>query len=203
VCPVRPRHVVTSCEDGGTRVRSSVIVLYRSRYGATGRYARWIGESTGADVAEAGSFDPLGLVRYDTVLIGSSAYFGRLRCRGFLKRNWHILKEKRTVVFGVTGIRPDDPRQADMLRRSFPRYIRDSITYRPLRGAFSYRELRTVDKVLMSGPRIRLQVRWWLTRDGEAKEMLERFLSPMDWTSRNAADALCRSLGIHKERDGG
>jgi hypothetical protein len=130
--------------------------------------------------------------------LGSSAYFGGLRCKGFLKGNWSVLKEKRTIVFGVTGVPPDDPRQKQILKRSFPEYILTSITYFPFRGAFNYKKLSWFDKIIMSGPRIRFQIRWWLTREKRARDLLHRFCSPMDWTSKSAADAMCRSLELKR-----
>jgi menaquinone-dependent protoporphyrinogen IX oxidase len=187
-----------SCFDGKDAglMSSSIIVLYLTKYGSTKRYAEWIAEETGADIRAIPEFDASHLLKYEIVILGSSAYFGRLRCRKFLKKNWHILKEKRTAVFGVTGIPPDDPRQNLIFSRSFPAHIRKAIGYYPLRGAFYYPGLTFVDKLFMSGPRIRFQIRWWLTRDKRVKDLLNRFYSPLDWTSKSSARAMCVSMGL-------
>ncbi len=174
----------------------SVVILYDSKYGATKRYALWIAKRTGGHIAEIAAFDISLLGTYDTVLVGSPVYFGKLRSRRFVRSNWSILKDKKIAVFGVTGIPPDDSRQSDIVRRSFPRRIRNSVIYYPLRGAFNYSGLTFWDKIIMSGPRVRLQVRWWMTRDTRVKEMLNRFSTPIDWTNEAAVDAMCLSLGI-------
>jgi menaquinone-dependent protoporphyrinogen IX oxidase len=176
--------------------RQSILILYDSKYGATKRYASWVAKRTGGLMAETGSFDISLLGAYDVVLVGSPVYFGRLWGRRFIKQNWAVLKDRKTVVFGVTGIPSDDPRQKDILGRSFPRSIRDDLAYYPLRGAFNYSGLKFWDKVIMSGPRVRLQIRWWLTRDRTVKEMLNRFKTPIDWATEAAIDAMCLSLGM-------
>jgi menaquinone-dependent protoporphyrinogen IX oxidase len=173
---------------------SRIIILYKTKYGSTRRYAQWIAEITGGDLYDLSLFDPNRLAQYETVLIGSSAYFGKMRCSAFLMKNWEILKNKKIIVFGVTGISPNDPRQRDIAKRSFPKRFRSSITYYPLRGAFNYKGLKCLDKLLMSGPKIRFQLRWMLLRDKKAKELLKKFETPMDWTSREATKALCSSI---------
>jgi menaquinone-dependent protoporphyrinogen oxidase len=187
---------VVNDEDGLYNSSNRILVLYKTKYGSTKLYAEWIADELGSDLCEMTSFDPSLLDEYDTVLLGSPAYLGGLRCRGFLKRHWTVLRKKRIIVFGVTGVPPEDPRQEKMLTRSFPEYIRKSITYFPLRGAFNYRQLGWFDKIVMSGPRVRFQLRWWLTRDRKARERLHRFCSPMDWTNKGAAASMCQSMGL-------
>jgi menaquinone-dependent protoporphyrinogen IX oxidase len=173
-----------------------ILVLYKTKYGSTKLYAEWLAEELGIGLCEMTAFDPSLLGEYDTVLLASPAYLGGLRCKDFLKSNWAVLEKKRIIVLGVTGVPPEDPRQLQILKRSFPEYIRNSIIYFPLRGAFNYRQLNWFDKIIMSGPRVRFQIRWWLTRDRKARERLHRFCSPMDWTNRGAVTSICQSMGL-------
>jgi menaquinone-dependent protoporphyrinogen IX oxidase len=182
--------------DPDRNCSNRILVLYKTKYGSTKLYAGWIADELGSDLCEMTSFDPCLLGQYDTVLLGSPAYLGGLRCRGFLKRHWAVLRKKRIIVFGVTGVPPEDPRQQQIVKRSFPEYIRNYITYFPLRGAFNYSQLGWFDKIIMSGPIVRFQLRWWLARDRKARERLHRFCSPMDWTNKSAAASMCQSMGL-------
>ncbi|HVN98120.1 MAG TPA: flavodoxin domain-containing protein [Syntrophorhabdaceae bacterium] len=159
-----------------------IVVLYGTKYGSTKRYAQWIAEEVGADIFEISAFDPPFLKHYSTVLFGSPVYMGRIKHISFVKRNWKILCEKKLAIFAVTGVPSNDPRQDKVFRASLPVDIRKKVTYYPLRGAFNYGKLSYIDKILMSGPRIRLQIDWWLKKDEKAREMLARFFSPLDWT---------------------
>jgi menaquinone-dependent protoporphyrinogen IX oxidase len=165
-----------------------VVVLYGTKYGSTKRYAEWIAEEINADIFEVFKFDQSLLNEYAVVVFGSPVYMGRIKYTRFIKRNWETLTTKKVVIFSVTGITPDDPRQEKVFRTSLPVEMRKKITYCPLRGAFNYRKLSCIDKMLMSGPRIRFQINCWLKKDEKARAMLARFFSPQDWTDKTAIE---------------
>ncbi|HEX2964564.1 MAG TPA: flavodoxin domain-containing protein, partial [Syntrophorhabdaceae bacterium] len=121
---------------------------------------------------------------------GTPIYMGRLKHRSFLKCNWDILSTKRLVVFGVSGLTSADPRQYKAFQASLPLHIRKKVTYYPLRGAFNYLKLDCIDKIFMSGPRIRFQINYWIKRNKEAREALSRFFSPHDWTDKSTTDPI-------------
>ncbi|OPY00775.1 MAG: flavodoxin [Syntrophorhabdus sp. PtaB.Bin047] len=161
-------------------------MLYGSKYGSTKRYAAWITEQTGADLFDLSEFDPSRLEDYPVILLGSPVYFGRIRHIGFIKRHWKVLERKKVAVFYVTGIPTDDVRQERIVRKGLPDRIRERVAYYPLRGAFDYRRLHCIDKLLMSWPRVRLYAKWRIRRDPAARQLLDRFLSLQDWTTEEA-----------------
>jgi menaquinone-dependent protoporphyrinogen IX oxidase len=167
-----------------------IIVLYGTKYGSTKRYAEWIAEKTDAEICELSAFDQSLLQEYAVVLFGSPVYMGKIKYRSFVKRNWRALSSKKVIIFGVTGIPPDDPRQKRVLQTSLPSKMREKITYYPLRGAFNYKELSFTDKLLMSGPQIRLRAECCIKKSNRAKELLARFYSPLDWTDKAAIEPI-------------
>ena len=50
------------------------IVIYKSKYGSTKKYAEWISERTGFDCVEAGKVNAKRLADYDTVIFGGGIY---------------------------------------------------------------------------------------------------------------------------------
>gem|GEM_PF-173896 len=179
-----------------------VVVLYWTKYGSTRRYAQWIADRTHADLFDVSTFDKSLLAEYAVVLFGSPVFLGRLRYIRFVKRNWGILSTKRVIIFGVSGIPPDDPRQEKMFQTSLPDEIRSKVTCFPLRGAFHYGELSLLDKMLMSGPRIRLQIEVWTKRNQEARERMARFFSLLDWTSEAAIEPIVATIDRISENGG-
>lgn len=77
-------------------------VLYRSKYGSTGQYAKWLSESLQVkliDVKEARSTD---LIPLDYLVFCSPFYYGKLLISGFIKKNRSMFKDKRVYLL-VTG----------------------------------------------------------------------------------------------------
>jgi menaquinone-dependent protoporphyrinogen IX oxidase len=167
-----------------------ILVLYVTKYGSTKRYAEWIAEKTHADIFEVSKFNRSLLNNYTTVLFGSPVYMGRIKNIHFVKRNWKILRTKKVGIFSVTGVPSDDLRQQKVFRASLSVEIRKKVMYCPLRGAFNYKLLHFIDKMLMSGPRIRFQIAYWMKRSEKTKEMLARFYSPRDWTNKAAIEPI-------------
>ena len=89
---------------------SRILVLYHSRYGATERYARWIAEETGAELADARKkkYKYKDLLAYDTIVYGGGIYSGGIRGVDLITGHWADgLNQKNLIVFGV-GIAVDN-----------------------------------------------------------------------------------------------
>lgn len=173
-----------------TKTTEKTVVLYRTKYGSTKRYAAWIAKRTNADIYDLAEFDVSRLEEYSVVLFGSPVYFGKIKYIGFIKRHWNILEKKKTVVFYVTGITADDVRHKSIVQKGLPDEIRKRIDYYPLRGVFDYARLNLFDKLVMSWPRIRLTFKRLIKKDMEAKELLNRFYSPQDWTDEKSVEPI-------------
>jgi menaquinone-dependent protoporphyrinogen IX oxidase len=166
----------------------NVVVLYRSKYGSTKRYASWIAENTKADMFDLSVFDSSRLEEYSVILFGSSVYFGKIKHVNFIKYHWQILSKKRTALFYVSGIPSHDPRQKRIMQKSLPDEIQKGIACYPLRGAFDYKGLDFLDKLVMSWPKIMLQAKWLIKKDSNIKQSLNRFCCPQDWTRMDAIE---------------
>ena len=54
----------------------NIAVIYKSKYGTTKQYAKWIAEELGASLFEASSINPSQLMTYDVVVYGGGLYAG-------------------------------------------------------------------------------------------------------------------------------
>ena len=72
----------------------NAIIIYQGKYGATKQYAIWLGEDLELRVQAAKIINGEQLARYDTLLIGSSIYIGKLQARKWLRG-----------IFSLSGIR--------------------------------------------------------------------------------------------------
>ncbi len=110
----------------------NAVVIYRSKYGSTKRYAEWIAEELNADIFAVSEFDVSKLENYSIVLFGSSVHIGKVKGITFIKNNWPILSKKKVVVFASTGSPKIEPKQQQVVVASLPPELCQLVKYFPL-----------------------------------------------------------------------
>lgn len=88
----------------------SKIVIYKSRYGSTKAYAKWIAEELGCEAVEAKAVKADDLERYDTIVYGGGLYAEIINGVSLITKNLDKLSGKKIAVFS-TGITPLDCRE--------------------------------------------------------------------------------------------
>ena len=88
----------------------SKIVIYKSRYGSTKAYAKWIAEELGCEAVEAKTVKAEDLERYDTIVYGGGLYAEIINGVSLITKNLDKLSDKKIAVFS-TGITPLDCRE--------------------------------------------------------------------------------------------
>ena len=88
----------------------SKIVIYKSRYGSTKAYAKWIAEELGCEAVEAKAVKADDLERYDTIVYGGGLYAEIINGVSLITKNLDKLSDKKIAVFS-TGITPLDCRE--------------------------------------------------------------------------------------------
>ena len=88
----------------------SKIVIYKSRYGSTKAYAKWIAEELGCEAVEAKTVKADDLERYDTIVYGGGLYAEIINGVSLITKNLDKLSGKKIAVFS-TGITPLDCRE--------------------------------------------------------------------------------------------
>ena len=63
------------------------IIVYKSKYGATKKYADWIAERTGFTCVRLEDTDVKKLLKYDVIIFGGGIYASGIACLPFLKKN--------------------------------------------------------------------------------------------------------------------
>ena len=65
----------------------SGIIIYKSKYGSTRKYAEWLKEATGFVMAEAGKIKIGEVAKYDTIIYGGGIFAGGITGISFIKKN--------------------------------------------------------------------------------------------------------------------
>ncbi len=126
----------------------SAVVLFRSRYGATERCARWLAEALGATCIDLAHCPEPDLAPYQTICYGSPLRMGHVLAAPDLRRHWPRLEGKRVLLFTCSASPPGHPSVVSAFRRSLPAHIRESLVFVPLRGRFHRASLRPWDRFL-------------------------------------------------------
>ena len=87
----------------------STIVIYKTKYGATKKYAEWIAEELGCDMVDAKDIKIDDILKYDTIIYGGGLYAEIINGVHMLTKNMDKLKDKKIAVF-TTGLTPTDCR---------------------------------------------------------------------------------------------
>ncbi len=86
------------------------IVVYKSKYGSTKNYAKWIADELGFDISDAKKVSLNDLLQYDAIVYGGGLYAEVINGVHLITKNIDALHGKKIAVFS-TGITPLDCRE--------------------------------------------------------------------------------------------
>lgn len=123
------------------------LIIYKTKYGSTEKYAKWLGEELGFDVLPVKKVK--GVAGYDTVILGSNVRMGKAGITGWINRNWSKLQDKKLAYFTSSGALPADPLLQKYFEAGFSENVRQRMPYFPLNGRLIFSELNWLDGHLM------------------------------------------------------
>lgn len=124
-----------------------LLILYKTKYGSTEQYAKWIAEEVDADISDIESFNINSLDNYEAIIIGSPTYMGQIQMKDFLEQNWEVLKNKNIYLFNVGMFpweHPDSKKSFEMI----PEHIRDKIGFSKIPGKLDTSKLSLSEKLI-------------------------------------------------------
>lgn len=156
------------------------IVVYKSKYGYTKKYAQWLAESLGCDIKENASLADV--AGYDTIIYGGGIYAGRINGVKLITKNLGKLAGKKLALFAVGANvgRPDEIKE--FWEKALDKTVREQVPYFYLRGGFDYGRLGSVDRFMMDMMKKMLLKKDTLTED--EKGLLAVYETPADFTDR-------------------
>jgi menaquinone-dependent protoporphyrinogen IX oxidase len=127
-----------------------VLIVYKSKYGSTRQYAEWIHKQIPSDLVDAEKGDKAEFSHYDVIVFGGYVRMGRIVIAPLIVEAWNAIKEKKVVLFLVSGTPPQHPNIQKIFNKSLPDEIRKEIKYFSLSGRIVSRDLSFFDKLLMA-----------------------------------------------------
>lgn len=170
----------------------SGIIVYKSKYGATKKYAEWISEETGFKVKEASEVSKLDFAKYDTIIFGSGIYMSKLSIAYLIEKNYEFLSDKNLIVFGVGSCPFDEENIKTIVSSSFDKF--KNIPFFYCRGIIHVNNMNLMDKILCK------MLQKVLTKKSlEERTLLEDTIATSgvdlnDWTDKKYIDPILNKI---------
>ena len=136
------------------------IVLYKTKYGSTRTYAKWIAEELNCEYKDVAEVKVDDLLKYDNIILGGGLYANSIAGANLITKNYNKLKNKN-LVFYTTGITPLDCRDYYdrlVIEKTFPEEMRNNVKVFNFLGkmlieelSFAHRNALKYLKKLMQG----------------------------------------------------
>jgi len=149
-CQAGSNHPSVIKDTRNTAKNNKVLVAYQSKYGSTKQYAEWIQQGTGGDLVSIEDGDTPDFAGYDVLIVGGYVRTGKIVIAPFIKNHWGGMKGKEVILFTTSSTPPRHPRIKSIYEKSLPEEIRKGITYFPLAGRISGKDLTFWDDFLIA-----------------------------------------------------
>lgn len=162
---------------------SKGIILYKSKYGATKKYADWLTEETGFDCIETSKANVQKIKEYDTIILGGGIYASGIAGLSFLRKNISELKDKNIIIFCV-GASPYNEKAFNELRQH---NLKDDLKDIPcfyFRGAWNESEMSLKDKMLCKMLKKVVSKKDPSDYEPWEKALMEAIGTSCDWTDK-------------------
>ncbi len=129
----------------------NTIVVYKSKYGSTKKYAEWIAEDLGCEAIDAKNVKIDDLLKYDTIIYGGGLYAEIINGVILLTKNMDKLENKKLIVY-TTGITPLKYREYydDMvIKKNFSEDIKNKFKVYNFMGKMILDELTLVHRTAL------------------------------------------------------
>lgn len=166
------------------RNMSKAVVVYKSKYGSTEKYAGWIAEDAGADLRKAGEADLELLLKYDTIIYCGGLYAGGILGFSRMKRIYSKLGGRRLLVVAVGATSEGEKARKEMEEKNLTPAMKGNVPLFLLRGGLNYPKMNLLDRLLMFLLVRSVRSRDPATMNNETKGLIATYGKTVDFTNR-------------------
>lgn len=162
---------------------SKTIIIYKSKYGTTEKYANWLADELGCDICGCKGIGKIDFNKYSTVIYGAGIYAGGIGAKN-ITSCWETLKEKKIIIFTVGLSDPEKTDYQPIIDKGFNSEQKQMIKFFHLRGGIDYKSLGFVDKMLMAMLVSVMKKKPEAELSDDSRMMLEAYGNKADFTDR-------------------
>ena len=173
-------------------------VIYKTKYGFTETYARWIAEDLGADLLVAEKVKTADLQNYSIIIYGGGLYAGGVSGITTLTKNFESIKDKALYLFTVGAADVTDQKNINSIRNSLSRVLTPSmmqaIKLYHFRGGIKYSEMNLTHRAMMGMMIKMVRKKPESELRAEDKMMLDTYGQDVDFTDRRMIASLLEDI---------
>jgi menaquinone-dependent protoporphyrinogen IX oxidase len=168
-----------------------VVVIYKSKYGSTKKYAKWIADELNSDLFEYSEVKKDDLERYDTIVFGGGLYASGINGVDIITKNFEHIKNKNLIVFTV-GLAATDDKEIfkPIIKKNFTEEMESKIKIFHLRGGMEYDKLNFLHKSMMAMLKMKVASKNAEELSDEDKLMLETYGDKIDFADVKTIEPL-------------
>ena len=163
-----------------------IAVIYKSIYGTTKQYAKWIAEELNASLFEASEMKAKQLLNYDVVVFGGGLYASGIIGVKLVKNN----PCNALVVFTVGAANPETTDYKGILSKNFSNVLLAKIRIFHFQGGIDYGKLNPVHRAMMAMLRKSIERKPLNKRDADDPAFLATYGKKFDFTDKAAISPL-------------
>ena len=171
-----------------------VAVVYKSKYGSTEKYAKWIAEDICADIFKVSEIKADKLKEYDTIVYCGGLYAGGMLGFSFIKNNYHKFCCKRLIVVAVGATLKKDEAIEEVKNQNLTDEMKDNVQFFLLRGGLNYKKMNVIDRLLMFMLIKSVKSKKTEELDDDTKGMIATYGKVVDFTNKNAIAPIINAI---------
>lgn len=171
-----------------------VAVIYKSKYGSTERYAKWIAEDAGADLYKVTEIKADKLMDYDTIVYCGALYAGGMLGFSFIKKNYSKIKEKKLIVVAVGATLKKEDAKEEVKAQNLTTEMLDGTQFFLLRGGLNYKKMNLIDRLLMFMLVKSLKSKKTENPDADTLGVLATYGKVVDFTNKKAIEPVIEAI---------
>lgn len=170
---------------------SKIVVVYKSKYGSTKKYAEWVSSELKADLFDYSQIKSEVLSEYSTIIYGGGLYAGGINGISLITKNFQNIKDKNLIVFTV-GLAGTDNKEIfkPIIEKSCPEEVREMIKFFHFRGGINYKELTFIHKSMMAMLKSMVSNKKPEEINEEDQMMLDTYGDKVDFTDKKYISSL-------------
>ncbi|EJO5347620.1 flavodoxin [Clostridium botulinum] len=172
-------------------MEKKIAVIYKSKYGSTKKYAKWIANDVKADLFQVSDINIEKLKEYNIIIYGGGLYASGISGISFITKNFHNLKDTKLIVYTV-GLASTDKKEVfkPIIEKNFTNSMKDYIKFFHFRGGIDYKKLNLVHKAMMGMLKKITAKKSEDNLTQEEREFLNTYGDKVDFTDKNTIEPL-------------
>ncbi|MCE5287397.1 MAG: flavodoxin domain-containing protein [Pelosinus sp.] len=171
-----------------------IAVAFKSKYGTTEKYAKWIAEEVGADIYPVDEIKADDLEKYDTVVYCGGLYVGGIMGLAFIKKNYWKFRKKKVIVVAVGSTLKKGDAIAEIKNKNFSEAMKTGVKLFILRGGLNYPQMHIFDRFLMFLLVTSIKFKKQSNLDDDSKGILATYGKVVDFTNKKTIAPIVHAI---------